>query len=148
MKIEEFPKQKEEILQAPNNLEMEIQRPPLQGEEIESEPEDGSLTEICEGVEVCLYSRETASRPWIGRVAKVLPKGEFIINWFQQMGKSRKFFSMKNPDGSPMTAKQDMESIMFWGMSSSPDDSNYLELSSYWIRRINHEYKILDENFS
>ena len=45
--------------------------------------EEGSLDEISEDIDVCVYtdSSKGKPKPWVGRVKQMLPGGKFVIQW-------------------------------------------------------------------
>ena len=44
----------------------------------------GPGSDLAEGIDVCVYTTERKSRPWLGRVRRVFPESlEFEINWYQ-----------------------------------------------------------------
>ena len=46
--------------------------------------EYGLQTDLVEGLDVCVYTQDLETRPWLGRVVKVFPESlEFEIHWYK-----------------------------------------------------------------
>ena len=44
----------------------------------------GAHSNLVPGMDVCVYTPESDSRPWLGRVTSVFPEtSEFMIHWYQ-----------------------------------------------------------------
>ena len=56
--------------------------------------EDGEVKDICEGVDVVVYGKSSARRPWVGRVAERISDEEFSVHWFARQGKRNTFTAM------------------------------------------------------
>ena len=71
----------------------------ISGDLYDERIEDGSLEEIEEDVDVCIYSDVAAGRPWVGRVKQMLPGGKCVIQWFnRRSGRGQIFKAMVKED--------------------------------------------------
>lgn len=102
--------------------------------------EDGLFKSAIQiGLDVVVYTTNTIGLPWVGRVSKILDENCFEIHWFQRNGKSNRFRSMHNSDGSPFLSKLDVASVMMWNVSSDKSvDSFYIQ--PYRLSQIMREY--------
>ena len=106
--------------------------------------EEGSLEEIHEDLDVCVYSDITVARPWVGRVKQMLPGRKFVIQWFgRKSGRGKTFTALLGEDGNPSLSELDMASIMFWGMSENRLENSFT-LSQSWLETIRLDYEKLD----
>ena len=136
--------------QCPNYLLDHVQQPPppkLIGEFFP--PTDAEEMEfkddVRQGLDVVLWTLSKKSRPWIGRVHKVLNQEDFQIHWYERMPPtSNTFVASKQADGSPYLSKQSMNCVMFWQMARNVTEDAF-EISEYDMKRISHEYKAHDE---
>ena len=121
----------------------------LNGNVCPEEIEEGDIDrDIVIGTDVCLYTNSRKGRPWVGRVAEILPEKRFVIHWFSRSPRSKNIFiAMKNFDGSPYLTDQDLSSVMFWDMSENRNEDSF-ELSNYWLETIKAEYSNLDSSES
>ena len=148
MKITDFLRQQQHLVEAQNHLEEDLAHPPLQGEVVAVDPEAGNLArEISVGMDVCIYTDIKTSRPWLGVVTQVLINKQFELNWYQRRGRGNKFYPMKDGSGEPVISIQNFDSVMFWGMSQEITNE-YLQLSLYWMKKIDNEYTVLDLTLS
>ena len=116
----------------------------ITGDLLEESISEGSLEEILEDIDVCVYSEETAGRPWVGRVRQMLPGGKFVIHWFnRKSGRGQVFKAMALPDGSPYLSEIDLETIMFWAFTEDRRDDGF-KISTFWQDVIQKEYEKLD----
>ena len=116
----------------------------ITGDLLEESISEGSLEEIREDIDVCVYSEETAGRPWVGRVRQMLPGGKFVIHWFnRKSGRGQFFKAMALPDGSPYLSEIDLETIMFWAFTEDSRDDGF-KISTFWQDVIQKEYEKLD----
>ena len=106
--------------------------------------DEGSLEEIQEDMDVCVYSDSTAGRPWVGRVRQMLPGSKFTIQWFsRRTGRGQIFKAMMKEDGSPFLSEIELASIMFWEMSEDRREDSF-KLAPFWLEAIRNEYCKLD----
>lgn len=145
MKITDLPKQKPEVMEVPNHLVEAESVNELTGDKFPEIIEEGEFdTEICEDMDVVVYTKEKCGRPWVGRVLKLLEGKKFLLHWFtRKTSRSKTFYSLTNSDGSPSIAEQDNDSVMFWCMSEKRT-LNSFSLSSFWLEAIHREYEKLD----
>ena len=116
----------------------------ITGDLLEESISEGSLEEIREDIDVCVYSEEKAGRPWVGRVRQMLPGGKFVIHWFnRKSGRGQFFKAMALPDGSPYLSEIDLETIMFWAFTEDSRDDGF-KISTFWQDVIQKEYEKLD----
>ena len=116
----------------------------ISGDLMEEHVEEGDLDEICEDIDVCVYSDETTGRPWVGRIRQMLPGSRFVIQWFsRRSGRGLHFTAMTLNNGEPYLSELDMESIMFWAMTEDRKADSF-KLSNYWLEVIRKEYEHLD----
>ena len=107
--------------------------------------EEGDVDQEIEvGMDVCVYTKNKKSRPWVGRVSELLPDNRFVIHWYQRRGRGNTFHALKNFDESPFLTEQDYESIMFWDMSEKRKESSF-DISNFWLLAFNHEYEKIDK---
>ena len=152
MKLTELVKQVPAVteFQCPNYLVEHVQQPPppkLIGEFFP--PTDAEEMEFKEdvrqGLDVVLWTLSKKSRPWVGRVHKILNEGEFEIHWYERLPPTSNFFvASKQADGSPYLSKQSMACVMFWQMAINTTEDTF-EISEYDMKRISHEYKTHDK---
>ena len=94
--------------------------------------------------DVCVYTSDITSRPWVGRVTKLLEGEKFEIVWFtRKRGRGGTFHMMKDQQGKQVKSVLDLNSVMFWHMSENRSDESFT-LSSYWLEAIRVEYQELD----
>ena len=94
--------------------------------------------------DVCVYTSDITSRPWVGRVTKLLEGEKFEIVWFtRKRGRGGVFRMMKDQQGNQIKAVLDLNSVMFWHMSENRSDESFT-LSPYWLEAIRVEYLELD----
>ena len=76
----------------------------------------------------------------------MLPRKQYVVNWYGRKDRSKKFYAKKDSNGELALDTVSYESVMFWCMADvvGPD---YFELSNYWLKRISHEYLVLDGQF-
>ena len=121
--------------------------PALEGHVVEEETIEGDSGDLEVGTEVCIYSAQKKKRPWIGVVTEVVNRRELKINWYERGGRSRKFYPMKAEDGSLYVSQVGTDNVMFWAFADELE-SEYLELSTYWLKKIAHEYTQLDKTIA
>ena len=117
----------------------------ISGDLYDESIDEGSLEEIQEDMDVCVYSDSTAGRPWVGRVRQMLPGSKFTIQWFsRRTGRGQIFKAMTKEDGSPYLSELDLASIMFWEMSEDRREDSF-KLAPFWLEAIRLEYGKLDQ---
>ena len=149
MKLDIFPQQEETFPVRFPNLEREIEHPSLVGEEITVDADEGDTGALAPGTEVCVYNATaviTDPRPWIAVVSQQKSKKKVKVHWYKHGGGKGRFSAMYDGRGKPVESEIDTESIMFWSMAESIE-SEQMILSGYWLKRIAHEYDVLDEAF-
>ena len=104
-------------------------------------------TDVRVGVDVVLWTHEKRTRPWVGRVHKIVSSEEFILQWYERQSQSHTFLASKNEDGTPFLRRQPMTSVMFWQMSVKPTKHSF-DLPEYELKRIMHEYESHDQCYS
>ena len=82
-------------------------------------------------------------RPWVGRVADLLPNNKLSVNWFCREGRSRKFKLLIDSEGKNNCSVIELSMIMFWSMSENRSDTEF-SLSNYYLETISEEYKNID----
>ena len=106
--------------------------------------EEGSLDEIHEDLDVCVYTDVSVGRPWVGRVKQMLPGRNFVLQWFsRKSGRGKTFTALVGEDGNPSLSELEIASIMFWGMSENRMEDSFM-LSPFWLETIRLEYEKLD----
>ena len=117
----------------------------ISGDLYDERIEDGSLEEIQEEVDVCIYSDVAAGRPWVGRVRQMLPGGKCVVQWFnRRSGRGQIFKAMLKEDGSPFLGEVELASVMFWHMSEDRRQDSF-KLAPFWLEAIRLEYEKLDK---
>lgn len=102
-------------------------------------------TEIRKDMDVAVYTRVSSTRPWLGRVVKVLTGGlDFEIQWFKRKSKSLVFYSSTNSDGTPFTSLMSTDTVMLWNFSDNKSDNSF-QLSQEWFDKIMKEYADHDQ---
>lgn len=116
----------------------------ITGDLLEENISEGNLDEICEDIDVCVYSEEATGRPWVGRVKQMLPGGKFVIHWYsRRSGRGQVFTAMTLANGQPFLSEIELESIMFWAMSEDRREDSF-KISTFWQDVIRREYEQLD----
>ena len=60
----------------------------------------------------CMYTR-FKNWHWVGRVAEVLPHGNFNLHWwYSRRSKSKTFYAMFNRDGSKFVSEEVCDAVM------------------------------------
>ena len=82
------------------------QIPELIGEHCDEDVNEGYLDdEVKVNMDVCIYTAEKKSRPWVGRIVEILSNRQFILQWYTRKSiRSLNFTALSNPDGSPALA--------------------------------------------
>ena len=118
----------------------------ISGEQYSEDIRLGDYAEIDVNTDVCVYTSDVATRPWVGRVTQLLQGGKFEIAWFsRRRGRGGTFHKLKDREGNPVLSKLDLESVMFWHMSENRTADSFT-LSSFWLEAIKVEYEVLDES--
>ena len=105
---------------------------------------EGTLEEIHEDLDVCVYTAVSVSRPWVGRVKQMMSGRKFVIQWFgRKSGRGKTFTALVNQDGTPSLCELEMDTIMFWGMTENRREDSFM-LSQFWLETIRLEYEKLD----
>ena len=116
----------------------------ISGDLYDENIDEGSLEEIHEDMDVCVYTDLTAGRPWVGRVRQILPGRKFHIQWFiRKSGRGQIFTAMTNEDGTPNLSELELGTIMFWEMTENRKADSF-KLSQFWLETIRMEYEKLD----
>ena len=146
MNLNELPKQvKKSIPITPPFLTASDDGNTISGDLYDENIDEGSLEEIIEDMDVCIYSDITAGRPWVGRVRQMLPGRKFTVQWFsRRSGRGQVFKAMNREDGSPFLSEVELDSIMFWEMSEDRREDSF-KLASFWLETIRLEYEKLDK---
>ena len=149
MKMLDLPKQKgKKKTNLPSYLEpyQAVEVRELVGAKHVPEPELSTFsTEIREGMDVSVYTHTKSTRPWMGRVVKILTGGnEFEIQWFKRRTKSMTFFAASNSDKSPFTSVMSTDAVMLWNFSDNRTENSF-ELSQEWFAKIMKEYSDHDQ---
>ena len=145
MNLTDLPKQ---VLNDPSpifNPQDVLEGSTISGDLYDEDIDEGSLEEIHEDMDICVYSDVTAGRPWVGRVCQMLPGSKFTIQWFsRRTGRGQIFKAMTKEDGSPYLSELDLASIMFWEMSEDRREDSF-KLAPFWLEAIRLEYEKLDK---
>ena len=145
LKFDDLPKQKKQHdVEIPEYLlDTEVVND-LLGDVYEEEILEGDREEIDIGTDVCIYTDAVKSRPWLGRVTKVLDNRRLEIQWFiKKTGRGRGYQAMTNSDGTPNLGVVEVDSVMFWHMTERRSETEF-SLSAYWLEIIKREYETLD----
>ena len=110
----------------------------MSGDLYEEEPVEGDLSEVSVGSDVCVYTENTAGRPWVGRVTELLPNKEFLIHWFTRSGRSNVFHALMDQEGNPSMSTLNLGTIMFWEMSVKRTEEKFT-LPAYWLETIRED---------
>ena len=150
LSLEDLPKQSKtaEDVIVPDHLKdaVDAVENTLSGDLYPEEISEGDLKEVDIGTDVVVYTTEIQTRPWVGRVTKLLANQTFEINWFvKKSGRGNVFESMKNAVGSPVVSVIDLDSIMFWQMSEKRTEESFT-LAPFWIETVRFEYEKLDSS--
>ena len=145
MRLSDLPKQAQVIPPAVPDLNPADEHLELYGTTYPEEVNEGILDEeVAVGMDVVVYTEERKGRPWAGRIVKLLDNGNFLIQWFTRKTiRSKTYFAMTNPDGSPLLSEQERGTVMFWMMSENRRSESFT-LSTYWLQTIQLEYEALD----
>ena len=146
MKLADFPKQTQVMSVAvPDHLNPSDDHLELSGATYPEDVNEGVLDEeVSVGMDVVVYTEVLRGRPWVGRIVKLLDNGKFLLQWFtRKTVRSKAFFSLTNPDGSPSLSEVENGSVMFWMMSENRKSDSFT-LSPYWLQTIQLEYDALD----
>jgi hypothetical protein len=148
MILTDFPLQTEVIVTAPSHLVPDDDIPQLTGDLHPEEIVDGSIEdEAALDMDVCIYTTDKKSRPWLGRIVKLLENKRFMLQWYSRKSvRSSVFYAKNNPDGSPYLNELSNETVMFWMMSEPQSrKSNIFALSPYSLQTIQREYEEIDQ---
>ena len=147
MDIRTFPEQSEDTPEIPESLRQNDNVPELMGDLFPEEIDDGRIEEIAVKMDVCVYTENRVGRPWVGRIVELVENRRFKLQWYGRKTKRSKIFkALNNPDGSPMLAELDYETVMFWMMSEPQSRTdNSFSLSPYWLETIEREYEVYDD---
>ena len=103
--------------------------------------------EVREGMDVCIFTKDKRTRPWLGRILKILKNKKFILQWYaRKSSRSTEFKALTNADGSPSIAELENSTVMFW-MISEPQSRkpDRFSVSNYWLLTIMKEYEEIDK---
>ena len=107
--------------------------------------EEGSLDEVCEDMDVCVYTDGSKGRPWVGRVKQMLPGGKFVIHWFvRKSGRGEIFTALNNANGTPSLTELELDTIMFWAMTEKRRQDSFV-IAPFWMETMRLEYLKLDK---
>jgi len=151
MLLENLPTQRVECLSIPMSLTVTDSTPPLRGELFPEDPVEGQLEdEVCLGMDVCVYTREKQTRPWLGRIVKVLQNKKSLLQWYTRKSiRSSIFYALLNKDGSPSITELENQMVMFWNVSKPRSRNlNSFSISPHWLKTIMQEYEEMDKNCS
>ena len=147
MSLTDFPKLKLEVPTLPNHLCEEEETPQLTGDLFPEEINFGHLEdEVSPGMDCCIYTEDKRSRPWLGRIVKIIDKKHFVLQWYSRKSvRSSLFKAMLNKDGSPLLVELHNDTVMFW-MLSEPQSrtENSFSVSPYCLLTIEREYEEMD----
>ena len=149
MRLTDLPQYKEVVVDIPEPLGNVCDMPQLRGELYREDVNEGDIeSEIQCGLDVCIYTKDKKSRPWVGRIVKVCEDREFIIQWFtRKSGRGQIFSAMFKADGSPLQEKLSYDTVMFWLISEPQSRTeNSFSLSPQWIETIMKEYIEIDSH--
>jgi hypothetical protein len=147
LKFDDLPKQKKQQhdVQIPDYLKDTHVVNDLMGDVYEEDILEGDRNEIDIGTDCCIYTDAVRSRPWLGRVTKVLDNRRLEIQWFmKKTGRGHGFQAMINSNGTPNLGVVEVDSVMFWHMTEKRSETEFY-LSAYWIEIIKREYETLDQ---
>ena len=147
MTIVDLPKVLEVEVQTPKHFQRDDNAPQLIGEFYPEEVNNGDLEEeIREGCDVCIYTENRKSRPWMGRILRVCENREFILQWYtRKSSRSTVFYALLNSDGSPSVTTLSYDTVMFWQMSEPQSrTSNSFSLTKHWLEVVMREYDAID----
>lgn len=148
MKILDLPKQKQHVVPlVPHHLMEEEDVSELTGDKYPEVGEDGDFAnEIQLGMDVLVYTKVIASRPWVGRIIEILDGNRFTIHWYTRKTKrSRTFTALTETTGEPNTSEVEYDMVMLWCMSENRSDTSF-ELSRYYLNfEIPMMYERLDK---
>ena len=147
MKLSELPKQVEKVpADIPDYLLEADDDNAISGALCDEDVSEGSLEEIREDVDICVYTEATKGRPWVGRVKEMLPGGKFVIHWFERKsGRGNRFTALSNPNGTPHLETLELSTIMFWAFTENRRQDSFI-ISPYWMEHLRLEYEKLDLN--
>ena len=149
LRLENLPKQSiAEDVCVPDHLKNAVDavENTLSGDLYPEEISEGDLKEVDIGTDVVVYTTEIQTRPWVGRVTKLLANQRFEINWFvKKSGRGQVFESMKDALGSPVASVIDLDSVMFWQMSEKRTEQSFT-LAPFWVETVRIEYLKLDSS--
>ena len=149
MKILDLPKQKAAVPvtvhQTVAQYDDHAEPPDLKGERHAPTIEESTFSQdVTVGMDVVILTLSKHRRPWVGRVVKILSIENFELQWYQRRSSSRTFFSLKHKDGRPYISTCSVDSVMFWEMSVNKTEESF-DLSEFWLKRIDYEYKSHDQ---
>ena len=118
-----------------------------EGPEIEGDIyEEGLFNSFAEvGLDVVVYTKTKAERPWVGRIHTILENQKFVCQWYRRHGKSSKFHAMTNPDGTPYVSELEFGNVMMWNISSQKTE-NSIHVTPHRLAQIGGEYDKYDIN--
>ena len=150
MRLADLPRlTEEEAPPVPGHLIVNNEAPQLIGDHFPEEVDHGHLEdEIAPGIDVCIYTDERRSRPWVGRIVKILENKEFVLQWYsRKSGRGSVFTALTKDDGSPSLVTLANETVMFWMMAEPQSRSEHsFSLSPYWLETIRREYEEIDSS--
>ena len=146
MKIADFPKQAEEPApEIPEHVAQFVQDttvPELKGETWPGILTEGDFNaEVALDADIVVYTKSKSNRPWVGRVAAILPGQKITIHWYKRRSRGNTFYAMVHSDGSPVLSEQSNSTVMYWHISEEPSRTeNSFQLSYYWLEKISQDY--------
>ena len=122
-------------------VEDDVELPEIVGDVFEEGLFDSN---ICEDLDVVVYTEVKEGRPWLGRIKEVLEEKQFIIQWYQRQGRSTKFHAMFNSNKTPYLSKLENSNVMMWQISIEKDKDSFY-VTPYRLSQIIKEYKKYDD---
>ena len=147
MLLTDLPKQIEVHPTVPEHLRVVEDTHELAGDLYPEEIFDGHLEdEVHVGMDVCIYTEDLRTRPWVGRIIQIRENKRFVLQWYsRKSGRGKVFMAVNNSDGSPSLSELDNDTVMFWMMSEPQSRSaNSFALTPYWLETIQREYEEID----
>ena len=113
----------------------------LSGSKHVQEPEASVFeTEVRPGMDILLYTRQKATRPWLGKVLSISPGGKtFSLQWYKRKSRALVFHASVTPDGSPFTATMSTDSVMLWNFADNKTVDSF-DVSPEWYEKILKSY--------
>lgn len=149
MVLSDLPTQRIEQVTIPSYLNVTDNTPPIRGELYPELCVEGRVEEDASvDMDVVVYTKDKRSRPWVGRIVKLLENKKFLLHWYGRKSvRSTIFSALSNNDGSPYIAELENEMVMFWTVSEPQSrKSDSFSISPAWMETIMREYETVDSN--